>query len=122
MEKLQRQLTLLHKDIQKFKEARTEMINKDKTSHGFMVGQFVYLYMPSGAILTGSRKISCKFIGPLVIYKAVSPNQFLLISLLGEVYPRLTEETRMKPATFRTSIGNVTRLADLKKVLIQSIC
>ena len=87
-----------------------------------MVGQLVYLYMPSGAILTGSRKISCKFIGPLVIYKAVSPNQFLLMSLLGEVYPRLIEETRMKPATIRTSMSNATTLTDLKKVLRQSIC
>ena len=28
------------------------MVNKDKTAHGFMVGQLVYLYVPSGAILT----------------------------------------------------------------------
>ena len=122
MEKLRKQLTFLCKHIQKFKEARTEMINKDKTAHGFMVGQLVYLYLPSGVVLTGSRKISCKFIGSLVIYKEVSPNQFLLMSLLGEVYPRLIEETRMKPATIRTSMGNVTTLADLKKVLRQNIC
>ena len=122
MEKLQKQLTFLYKHIQKFEGARTEMVNKDKTAHGFMVGKLVYLHMPSGAILTGSRKISCKLVGPLVIYKAVSPNQFLLMSLLGEVYPRLIEETRMKPATIRTSMGNVTTVTDLKKVLRQNIC
>ena len=44
------------------------------------------------------------------------------MSLFGEVYPRLIEETMMKPATMRTSMGNVTTLADLKKVLRQNIC
>ena len=122
LSQLQQQLTYLRKHIQKFRDSRTEMLNKDKTSHGFMVGQLVYLYLPSGAILqTGSRKINCKFVGPLVIYKAVSPNQFLLMSLTGEVYPRLIEETRIKPATIRTNSGNVTTLAALKGILRQKI-
>ena len=120
--KLQEQLTFLRRHIQKFRESRNELMNKDKTTHGFTVGQLVYLYLPSGAMLqTGSRKIACSFVGPLVIYKAVSPNQFLLMSLLGEVYPRLIEETRIKPATIRTHLGNVTALADLKRVLRQRL-
>ena len=97
-------------------------MNKGKVAHGYTVGQLVYLYLPGGAIMqTSSRKITCKFIGPLVIYKAVSPNQFLLMSLIGEIYPRLIEETWIKPATLRTSFGNVTTLAELKKVLRQKL-
>ena len=119
---LQKQLSFLHKHIQCYRDNRQDVLNQDKTPHGYLVGQLVYLYMPSGAVLqTGSRKISCKFVGPLVIYKAISPNQFLLMSLTGEVYPRLIEETRIKPATIRTSVGNVTTLAELKSVLRQRI-
>ena len=40
------------------------------------VGQIVYMYNPSGSQLqTGNRKIQCHFVGPLAIYKCISPNQ-----------------------------------------------
>ena len=40
------------------------------------------MYNPSdGKLQTGSRKIQCHFVGPLAIYKCISPNQFLLMSL-----------------------------------------
>ena len=98
-------------------------MNKVKVAHGYTVRQLVYLYLSGGAIMqTNSKKITCKFVGPLVIYKAVSPNQFLLMYLLGEIFPRLIEETGIKPAILRTSLGNVTTLAGLKKVLRQELC
>ena len=94
------------------------MINKEKEYHGFQIGELVYLHLPSRAIMQmSSRKICCKFVGPLVIYKAVSPNQFLLMSLKGEVYPKLIEETRLKPGVIRMTKGNVRTLAALKSVL-----
>ena len=53
------------------------IMNKDRQPHGFTVGQIVYMYNPSGGKLqTGSRKIQCHFVGPLAIYKCISPNQF----------------------------------------------
>ena len=115
---LQKQLTVLQKHLQQFRDKRQEMLNKDKELHGFSVGEIVYLHLPSGAILqAGSRKIRCKFVGPLVIYKAISPSQFLIMSLTGEIYPRLIEESRMKPGVIRTTKGNVKTLAVLKAVL-----
>ena len=45
---------------------------------------------------TGSRKIACYYFGPLVIYKGIGPNQFLLMSLDGVVNPHLVEETRLQ--------------------------
>ena len=94
------------------------MLNKDKELHGFSVGEIVYLHLPSGAILqAGSRKICFKFVGPLVIYKAISPSQFLIMSLTGKIYPRLIEESRMKPGVIRTTKGNIKTLAALKTVL-----
>ena len=115
---LQKQLTVLQKHLQQFRDKRQEMLNKDKELHGFSIGEIVYLHLPSRAILqVGSRKIRCKFVGPLVIYKAISPSQFLIMSLTGEIYPRLIEESRMKPGVIRTTKGNVKTLAALKAVL-----
>ena len=115
---LQKQLTVLQKHLQQFRDKRQEMLNKGKELHGFSVGEIVYLHLPSGAILqAGSRKIRCKFVGPLVIYKAISPSQFLIMSLTREIYLQLIEESRMKPGVIRTTKGNVKTLAVLKAVL-----
>ena len=47
----------------------------------------------------------------LIIFKAVGPNQFLLMSLDGLIYPHLIEQSRLKAK------GNVNNLADLRKAL-----
>ena len=77
-----------------------------------------HMYQARGSVVqTGSRKIACFFSGPLVIYKAVGPNQFFLMSLDGQIYPHLIEETRLKPGTIWTSKGNVTTLVKLRQAL-----
>jgi hypothetical protein len=115
---LQKKLSYLRKHITKFRDIRSDLVNKDKEFHFFSAGQLVYMYFPAGALLqTGTRKIVCNFVGPLVIYRAISPNQFLLMSLDGLIYPHLIEETRIKPGVVRTTQGNVSTLADLKSVI-----
>ena len=58
------------------------------------------MYNPSGSQLqTSNRKIQCKFVGPLAIYKCISPNQFLLMSLDGILYPVIVEEAKIKTRT-----------------------
>ena len=116
--KLKKTLSYMRERLQKFRNDRTDMWNKNKTVHAYEAGQIVYMYKAKGAFgSTGSRKITCYYVGPLVIYKAVSPNQFLLMSLTGQVYPHLVEETRIKPGSIWTCKGNVTTLAQLKAVL-----
>ena len=115
---LERKLRYLREKLQKFRDNRLAMQNKDKEYHGYTVGQIVYIYHPKGSILrTGSKKIKCEFVGPLAIYKCVSPNQFLLMSLDGYLYPFLVEETRIKPGYIPTTRGNVSHLAELKKAI-----
>ena len=81
------------------------------------------MYQARGIVVeTGSRKIRCNYIGPLVIFKAVGPNQFLLMSLDGLIYPpppppHLIEQSRLKAGTTWTTKGNVYNFADLKKAL-----
>ena len=117
-EKLKKNLKYIRDRLQKFRNDRTDMWNKNKTFYAYEAGQIVYMYKAKGAFgNTGSKKITCYYVGPLVIYKAVSPNQFLLMSLTGQVYPHLVEETRIKPGSIWTSKGNVTTLAQLKAVL-----
>ena len=115
---LEKKLKYLRERLQKFRDNRLALQNKDKEFHGYTVGQTVYMYHPRGSLLqTAIKKIKCEFVGPLAIYKCVSPNQFLLMSLDGYLYPFLVEETRIKPGFIPTTRGNVSHLAELKKII-----
>ena len=52
--------------------------------------------------------------GPLAIYKCTSPNQFLLKSLDGVLYPMIVEEARLKPGLIPTHKGPVRTLSELR--------
>ena len=47
----------------------------------------------------------------------MDPHNYLLMTLDGKILQGLFEFERIKPATLRTSHGNVNTLAQLKKVL-----
>ena len=47
----------------------------------------------------------------------MEPNQFLLMSLDGLIYPHLIEQSRLKAETISITKGNVNNLADLRKAL-----
>ena len=113
---LEKKLKYLREKLQKFRDNRLALQNKDKEFHGYTVEQKVYIHHPRGSLLqTASKKIKSEFVGQLTIYKCVSPNQFLLMSLDGYLYPFLVEETRIKPGFIPTTRGNVSHLAELKK-------
>ena len=81
-EKLKKNLQYMGERLQKFRSQRLDLLNKDREYQAFEVGQIVYMFQARGSVVeTGSRKIRCNYIGPLVIFKAVGPNQFLLMSL-----------------------------------------
>ena len=93
-------------------------MNRNKEFHGYTSGQLVYLFFPGHSLLhTGNRKFTCKFVGPLAIWKCFSPTQFVLISLDGVLYPYLIEATRLKPAVVRTTKGNVYTLSALRQLI-----
>ena len=99
-----------------FDPNRNAVTNKDRQHQGYTVGQIVYMYNPSGSQLqTSSRKIQCHFVGPLAIYKCISPNQFLLMSLDGILYPVIVEEARLKPGLVATHKGPARNMSELKK-------
>ena len=117
-EKLKKNLQYMGERLQKFRSQRLDLLNKDREYQAFEVGQIVYMFQARGSVIeTGSRKIRCNYIGPLVIFKAVGPNQFLLMSLDGLIYPNLIEQSRLKAGTIWTTKGNVNNLADLRRAL-----
>ena len=72
--RLKKNLKYMRDRLQKFRSERTDMLNKNKEYHAYEVGQIVYMYQARGSVMqTGSRKIACYFVGPLVIYKAIGP-------------------------------------------------
>ena len=102
--------------LQKFRSQGLDLLNKDREYQAFEVGQIVCMYQARGSVIeTGSRKTKCNYIGPLVIFKAVDPNEFLLMSLDGLIYPHLIEQSSLKAGTTWTTKGNVNNLADLRK-------
>ena len=66
---------------------------------------------------TNSRKVSIKYVGPLVIYKTVDPHNYLLITIDGQLMRGLFEHDRLKQAVIRTDKDNVNTLSALKKVI-----
>ena len=100
-EKLKKKnLQYMGERLQEFRSQRLDLLNKDRECQAFGVGQIVYVYQARGSVIeTGSRKIQCNYIGPLIIFKAVGPNQFLLMSLDGLIYPQLIEQSILKAGT-----------------------
>ena len=84
--------------LQRLRSQRTDLLNRSKKYQAYQVDQIIYMYQAKGTIVhTDSRNIALYYVGPLVIYKAMGSNQFLLMFLDGVVYPHLVEETRLKP-------------------------
>ena len=83
-ERLNKNLKYLGERLEKFRSTRLDILNKDRKPHSFQVGQLVYMYQARGTMVqSSSRKINTYNVGPLVIYKSIDPNQFLLMSLDG---------------------------------------
>ena len=57
-----------------------------------------------------------KYVGPVVIYKIMDPHNYLPMTLDGKILRGLFGHKRLKPATLRTSEGNVTNLSQLKQI------
>ena len=78
----------------------------------------MYIISPlTSQLRTNSRKISVKYIGPVVIYKIIDPHNYLLMTLDGIMLRGIFEHERLKPTVISTNWGNVQKLAELKQVM-----
>ena len=104
--------------LQSIKEKCIALINKDREYFQYNSGDLVYLIsLLTTQLRTNSRKVSVKYVGPLVIYKIVDPHNYLLMTIDGQLMRGLFEHERLKPAMIKTDKGNVTTLSALKKVM-----
>ena len=115
---LGKRLEYLHKLLQDFGMKRLALTNKDRDDFQYNSGDLVYIISPlTSQLRTASRKVSVKYVGPLVVYKIVDPHNYLLITLDRKLLRGLFEHKRLKPAVIRTNQGNVTNLSKLKQVM-----
>ena len=63
------------------------MINNNHEDYQYNSGDLVYIISPlTSQLRTNSRKVAIKYVGPLVVYKIVDPQNYLLRTLDGEFY------------------------------------
>ena len=94
------------------------MINKDRHFFQYNNGDLVYIIPPlKSQLRTSCRKVTIKYIGPLVIYKITDPHSYLLMTLDSKILRGFSEHERLKPAIIRTNQGNIYNLLQLKQVI-----
>ena len=94
------------------------MINKKRENFQYKGGDLVYIILPlTSQLRTNSRKISVKYIGPMVIYKKIDTHNYLLMTLDGIMLRRIFEHERLKATIIRTSWANIQNLAQLKQIM-----
>ena len=94
------------------------MINNNRENFQYQGGDLVYIISPlMNQLRTNSRKISVKYIGPVVIYKIIDPHNYMLMTLDGIMLRGIFEHKRQKPTVIRTNWRNVQKLAELKQII-----
>ena len=102
--------------LQNFKAKCIALINKGREYFQYNPGDLVYLISPlTTQLRTNSRKVSVKYVGPLVVYRIVDPHNYLLMTIDGQLMRGLFEHERLKPAMIRTDKDNVTTLICIKE-------
>ena len=115
-------LHYLHQLLQDFWMKRLALINKDREDFQYNSRDLVYIISPlTSQLRTASRKVSIKYVGPLVVYQIVDPRNYLLITLDGKLLRGLFEHKRLKPVVIRTNPGNVINLSKLEQVMASGL-
>ena len=113
---LRQKLEYMRRHLVNFRDKRTELQNKDRTHHGFFIGQIVYVLVPEGSgTQKGSQKVKISCVGPLVIMNSLGPNLFELMTLDKEKLRGSFEETMLRPGWVRTPEGPVNTYAEFLK-------
>ena len=62
------------------------MINKYHKDFQYTSGDLVYIISSlTSQLRISSRKVTIKYVGPLVVYKIVDPHNYLLMTLDGKI-------------------------------------
>ena len=117
-ELLNKRIKYLYDILLNFKSKRLSMINKDRAFFQYKGRDLVYIISPlTSQLHTALHKVSIKYVGPVVIYKIIDPNNYLVMTLDGRILRGLFEHERLKPMDIRISQGSVQNLAQLKQIM-----
>ena len=115
---LNKRIKYLHDILLNFKSKRLAMINKDRVLFQYKGEDLVYIIsVITSQLHTASQKVTIKYVGPVVIYKIIDPDNYLLMTLDERILRGLFEHKRLKPTNIRTSLGNVQNFAQLKQLM-----
>ena len=93
---LEKRLKYLQDLLQQFKSCQLAMINKNREDFQYNSRDLVYIISPlTSQLRTNSRKVTIKYVGPLVIYKIVDPHNYLLMTLDGKILRGLFQFERL---------------------------
>ena len=110
-ELLNKRLKYLHDTLLNFEYKRLAMINKDRAFFQYKSGDLVYIISPlTSQLHTALHKVTIKYVGPVVVYKIIDPDNYLLMTVDGSILRGLFEHEGLKPAIIGTSQGNVQNL------------
>ena len=94
------------------------MINKDRAFFQYKGQDLVYIISPlTSQLQTALCKVAFKYVGPVVIYKIIDPQNYLIMTLDGKILKGLFELKRLKPTNIRMSQRNVQNLAQLRQIM-----
>ena len=93
---LTKRFKYLQNMLQNFKAKCIALINKDREYFQYNPGDLVYLISPlTTQLRINSRKVSIKYVGPLVIYKIIDPHNYLFMTIDGQLLRWLFEHERL---------------------------
>ena len=82
---LNKKIKYLQDILFNFKSRRLAMINKDRQNFQDRGGDLVYIISPlTSQLCMASCKVAIKYVGPVVVYKIVDPNNYLIMTLDGK--------------------------------------
>ena len=117
-EHLNKRIKYLQDILFNLKLQRLAMINKDRENFQYKGGDLVYIISPlTSQLRSNLQKIAIQYVGLVVVYKIVDPNNYLLMTLDGKILKGIFEHERLKPAVIRTNHGNVQYLAELRQIM-----
>ena len=91
------------------------MFNNNRENFQYQGGDLVYIISPlTSQLRTNSRKISVKYIGPVVIYKIIDPHNYLLKMLDGIMLRGIFKHERLKPAVNQNNLGKHPKVGRVK--------
>ena len=92
---LNKRIKYLQNSLFNFRSWRLAMINKIGNLQ-YRGGNLVYIISPlTSQLRTNSWKIAVKYVGSVVIYKIVDPNNYLLMTLDGIILKGIFEHERL---------------------------